>query len=90
MWAFFEKAAMVAAVILPLFNFPLIIRVFQRKSSQDISIFWAVGVWVCFVIMAPSGFTSKDMVWRIFNIVNFICFSMVTATVLYFRKGGKG
>ncbi len=85
----FEKLAMVAAVILPLFNFPLIIRIFKRKSSDDISLYWAIGVWTCFLIMAPTGFTSKDMVWRLFNIVNFICFSMVTATVLYFRKGSK-
>ena len=81
-----EKIGFVAAVVLPLWNFPLIFRILKRKSSEDISIHWAVGVWVCLAFMAPSGFTSDDPVWRAFNIVNFICFSMVVMAVLKYRK----
>ncbi len=83
----FQKIALVMAIILPLFNIPLIVRIIKRKSSRDISIAWAVGVWTCFLLMAPSGFHSKDMVWRLFNISNFILFSMVLVSVLAYRKG---
>src|SRR5437870_10940253 len=49
-----------AAVILPLFNIPLIVRIQQRRSSQDVSLTWALGVWACFVLMLPSGLTSRS------------------------------
>lgn len=81
-----HKIALIAAVILPLWNIPLILRIMQRKSSQDVSIFWAIGVWVCLLLMAPSGFISKDLVWRVFNIINFILFSFVVVAVLFYRK----
>lgn len=77
--------ALVASVTLPLWNIPLIIRMFRRKSSEDISLSWALGVWVCIILMAPQGFRSDDIVWKSFNIVNVIMFSFVTATVVYFR-----
>ena len=80
-----QTLGLVAAVILPLWNIPLIMRMIQRKSSDDISIHWALGVWSCLLIMAPSGFVSDDIVWRVFNIVNLFLFSGVTATVLFFR-----
>ncbi len=76
-----------AAVILPLWNIPLIVRMVQRKSSKDISLWWALGVWVCLLIMAPSGFTSKDLVWRVFNIMNLILFSAVAVFTLIYHRG---
>ena len=82
-----EKVSLVAAIILPLWNIPLIVRIVKRKSSRDISIYWALGVWTCFVLMAPSGFASEDMVWRTFNIVNLILFSLVVIFILAYRKG---
>lgn len=81
-----NKIALVAAIILPLWNMPLIIRIIRRKSSKDISIYWALGVWVCLALMAPAGFISKDIVWRVFNIINFILFSFVVVSVLAYRK----
>ena len=81
-----DQIALVAAVALPLWNIPLIIRVIQRKSSEDISLMWAVGVWICLVLMAPSGFKSPDLVWKMFNIVNIICFTGVVAVVLIYHK----
>lgn len=81
-----QKIALVAAVILPFWNIPLIVRVVRRKSSEDISIYWALGVWMCFALMAPAGFTSLDPVWRTFNIVNFVLFSTVVVVVLAYRK----
>ena len=81
-----QKIALIAAVILPLWNIPLIVRIIKRKSSMDISIHWAIGVWVCFVLMAPEGFRSSDIVWRVFNIINLILFSAVALVVLIYRK----
>lgn len=84
-----EKLALIAAIILPLWNIPLITRIIKRKSSDDISLHWALGVWVCFLLMAPDGLRSEDIVWRVFNMVNLIMFSMVVATVLAYRKKRK-
>jgi len=81
-----EKVAFVAAVVLPLWNIPLIMRVIQRKSSEDISLYWVLGVWTCFLLMAPEGFRSPDPVFRIFNIMNMILFSAVVAVVLKYRR----
>lgn len=81
-----EKIALIAAIILPLWNIPLIARIIKRKSSKDISLYWVLGVWVCFLLMAPSGFSSSDAVWRTFNIMNLILFTAVVIVVLAYRK----
>ena len=81
-----EKIALIASIILPLWNIPLIVRIIKRKSSKDISMYWVVGVWSCFVLMAPAGFVSKEIVWRTFNIVNFVFFTIVLVVVLVYRK----
>ena len=83
----FNKMGFIAAIILPLFNIPLIIKIIKRKSSQDISLLWAVGVWVCVVLMAPSGFISEDIVWRTFNYVNIVLFTVVFIVTVKYRKG---
>ena len=41
--SFISSIGVVAAAVLPLFNIPLIIRIVKRKSSEDISLSWAVG-----------------------------------------------
>jgi len=81
-----EKIGLVTAIILPFWNIPLILRIIQRRSSQDISLWWAMGVWVCLLFMAPSGFTSRDIVWRAFNITNLILFTAVVVVTLIYRK----
>jgi len=81
-----QKIALIAAIILPMWNIPFIFRIVKRGSSEDISIYWAIGVWFCLVLMAPSGFTSSDIVWRVFNIVNLALFSLVLIFVLAYRK----
>lgn len=78
--------ALIAGIVLPLWNIPLIIRIIKRKSSNDISVPWAIGVWACLVLMAPSAFVSEDLVWRVFNIVNLILFTGVLITVLAYRN----
>lgn len=81
-----EKIALIAAIILPLWNIPLIARMVKRKSSADISLHWALGVWFCFILMAPDAFKSADLVWKTFNIVNLVLFSIVIVVVFYYRQ----
>jgi uncharacterized protein with PQ loop repeat len=81
-----KTIALIGAIVLPFCNIPLIIRIIKRKSSEDISIPWAIGVWICLVLMAPAGFVSEDLVWKVYNIINFVLFSAVVITVLLFRK----
>ncbi len=82
-----EQIGLVASVVMPLWNIPLIVKIVKRRSSADISLGWVLGVWVCALLMAPSGFVSKDMVWRTFNIVNLVLFTGVVIAVLRYRKG---
>ena len=81
-----EQIGLVASVGMPLWNIPLIIKIIKRRSSEDISMGWVMGVWACTILMAPSGFMSKDIVWRSFNIMNLILFTAVVVTVLKYRK----
>lgn len=84
-----QKLALVAAVILPLWNIPLMIRIITRRSSKDISLYWALGVWVCLLIMFPAGLLSSDIVWKTFTIVNFLFFSGVVICTVLFHKERK-
>jgi len=80
------RVGLIAAIILPFWNIPLILRIIQRKSSADISLWWVLGVWTCIVLMFPAGLRSTDVVWRTFNIVNFVFFTGVVAVTLRYRK----
>ena len=77
---------MAAGVVLPFFNIPLIVKLIKRKSSKDLSLSWAVGVWICIVLMTPQALRSQDMAFRAFGIVNIIFFSGVTFFVLKYRE----
>ncbi len=82
-----DKIAFCAAIILPLFNIPLILKIIRRKSSKDLSLCWVLGVWTCIILMAPSGFRSEDIVWRTFNYANVVLFTAVAVVTLKYRKG---
>lgn len=81
-----ETLGLVGSIVLPFWNIPLIRKMIRRKSSQDISVSWALGVWFCALMMFPAGLRSADVVWRTYNIVNFALFSLVVITVLYYRE----
>ena len=81
----FEVAGLVAAVLLPLWNIPLILRIRQRRSSKDLSLWWVFGVWACLLLMLPSGLQSSDMVFRVFTVVNAVLFTAVVVQVLRYR-----
>ncbi len=80
-----ELLGMLSAVILPLWNIPLIMKIRARRSSKDVSVWWAVGVWVCLLGMLPSGLASPDRVFRLFTIVNLVLFSGVVVCVVRYR-----
>ncbi len=82
-----HKVALIFGIIMPFWNIPLVYRVVKRRSSRDISIFWALGVWTCQLLMVPSALLSPDIVWKVFNIVNIVIFSFVVLIVLAYRKG---
>ena len=75
----------VAAVVLPLWNIPLIVKIEQRKSSKDISQLWAYGVLACIILMFPSAWSSPDPVFRMFSLVNTVLFSLVVIQVIRYR-----
>ena len=81
-----DKIGLVASIILPLWNIPLIIRIIKRRSSKDLSIYWAIGVWICFLAMFPSGIKSQDIVYRTFTMVNFFFFSIVASCTIFFHN----
>ena len=84
-----EFIGTVAGVALPLFNIPLIARLLKRKSSQDMSLTWAVGVWVCIVLMTPQGLRSGDVAFRAYSVVNIVFFSVVAFLVLRYQVADK-
>ena len=84
------KIGLIAAIVLPLWNVPLIVRMAKRKSSQDISLFWVFGVWFSLLAMLPSGLVSQDVVWKTFNITNFVLFTCVVITACIYRKKDWG
>jgi len=80
-----KLAGMIAGITMPLFNIPLIYKIWKRKSSSDISLTWAVGVWSTIVIMTPAAVLSPDFVFRTFGIINVILFSLVVIFVVKYR-----
>lgn len=74
-----------SSIALPFFNIPLMIRLYQRKSSADMSLIWVMGVFTCLLGMLPDGLESTDFTFKIFSIVNITFFSGVTFLVIYYR-----
>lgn len=83
------KIALISAVLLPFFNIPLIVKMIKRKSSTDLSLFWAFGVWVCLIGMFPQSLRSTEIIWKIFTILNLVFFSVVVFCVVIFHRGNR-
>lgn len=77
---------MLAAIVLSLFNIPLILRIRRQKSSNDISLVWAYGVFSCLLLMLPAAIISEDLTFKLFAIVNVILFGGVVYHVVKYRK----
>jgi hypothetical protein len=80
-----KTIGMVSAVAMPFFDIPLIWRVMQRKSSEDISLVWTFGIWICILGMLPSSLVSSDPILVAFGIVNTVLFTAVVAAVVWFH-----
>lgn len=80
-----ETVGMAAAIALPFFNIPLIVKIQRRKSSKDISMTWALGVFTCLAAMLPAGLRSADPVFRVFAVANLGFFTAVVVQVLRYR-----
>lgn len=79
-----------AAFLMPFFNIPMIYRLIHRKRSDDVSLVWIGGVWICTVLMTPKALTSPDMGFKLFGISNILFFTVNTFLVFYYRiKPGK-
>ena len=82
---FLKNLGMVSAVAMPLFDIPLIIRIIRRKSSEDISLIWVVGIELCILGMLPSSLLSPDPILQAFAIVNTVLFTAVFLIVIYYH-----
>lgn len=80
-----EVLGLIGTIALPLSNVPLMLRIEQRKSSQDISLPWVWGVWGCLVLMLPAGLASPDLIFKLFAVLNLAMFSGVLIQVLRYR-----
>lgn len=76
----------VASVVLPLFNIPLILKIRRRGSSKDFSLTWAFGIMGCTLLMMPSVLMTSDIVFKAFGIINFISFSTVMFYILKYHR----
>jgi len=82
-----EQIAVLASAVLPLFNIPLIIKLWARKSSKDYSLVWVLGCWICTILMFPAAITGDDLAFKVFVTVNIVLFSIVTFLVIKYRNG---
>lgn len=80
-----DHAAAIAGGVLPLFDCSLIWHIIKRRSSKDISLSWAFGLWATSVAMLPAGLMSHDLASKAFNIVNVVMLTLVVMVVYKYR-----
>lgn len=83
---FWRILGAIAGAAMPMFNIPLMVRIWKRRSCDDISLSWLFGVWGCMLAMLPSSLASTDVVLKIFGICNVLFFSGVVFVVMFFRR----
>ncbi len=80
-----QTLGLIAAVAMPFWNIPLILKIARRKSAKDMSLAWAFGVMLCMLLMLPSALASTDVVFRVFGIVNAVLFAAVVVQIVRYR-----
>jgi len=80
-----QTLGMASAVAMPFFDIPLIWRIIKRKSSEDISLIWTFGIWVCILGMFPSSWISPDPILKVFEVVNVVLFTAVVVAVVWYH-----
>ncbi|MBI4372903.1 MAG: hypothetical protein HY585_04170 [Candidatus Omnitrophica bacterium] len=83
------KIGAVAGFLLPFFNIPLILRMINRKSSDDISLTWVIGVWICILLMTPCALASSDQAFRWYGVSNVVFFTLVVVFAFKYRFSKK-
>ncbi|TRZ82776.1 hypothetical protein D4R86_01230 [bacterium] len=78
--------SLVAGIVLPFWNIPLIVRVVKRRSSEDISLWWGIGIWVSLALMLPHGLVTEEIVLRWFTIANFTLFTITFIIILMYHN----
>jgi hypothetical protein len=81
-----KTLGMISAIGMPFFDIPLIVRIIRRKSSEDISLVWVVGIYVCILGMLPSSLVSSDPILVAYGIVNAVLFTAVVVVVFWYKK----
>jgi predicted membrane-bound dolichyl-phosphate-mannose-protein mannosyltransferase len=76
---------MVSAVAMPIFDIPLIWRIVRRQSSEDISLVWTFGIWLCILGMLPASWVSSDPILKAFGVVNTLLFTAVVVAVVWYH-----
>ncbi len=82
---FIREVCLIASIVLPFFNIPLMIRMIQRKSSEDVSLIWALGIFICLLLIEPAAWVSKDEIFKIYSTMNLVLFSCVTLLTIWLR-----
>jgi uncharacterized protein with PQ loop repeat len=82
-----KEIGMIAAIVTPLWNIPLIVKLIKTKSSKEFSLLWVFGMWACLTLMTPSGLLSTDTTFLVLSILNFTMFSAVLFCVVLYRNG---
>lgn len=82
----FWDVGVIASFALPLFNIPLILRMIKRRSSEDISMTWVVGVWICIILMTPRALMSQDVAFQVYGVMNIVFFTLVLFFSVKYRK----
>ena len=82
---FWDAVGSIAGAALPLFDIPLIVRIVKRRSSKDISVLWAVGLWASSAAMVPAGILSHEWASKAFNIVNITMLTALLMVVIKYR-----
>ena len=81
-----KVVGVVASVILPLFNIPLILKIRKTGSSKDYSLTWTFGIMGCTLLMFPSVLSTHDIVFKAFGTINLVTFSTVMFYILKYHR----
>lgn len=88
-YGFKDHLGLWSSIALPFFNIPLMVRLYKRKSSEDLSLIWVVGVFLCLLGILPDALESQDFTYKVFGITNVSFYSGVTFLALYYRVRKK-
>lgn len=81
-----KTIALIIGIILPFFNIPLIYRITKRRSAEDVSLVWSLGILVCFILMQPHAVIGGEKIFALFNTINIFFLIIMNIQILRFHK----